>query len=157
MVVQHENQNRYGALPQSLYFKKVTSRLWFFLDCVRGTEEAKQKTKHTTPWKQHFHVTWQTDVCFDTTESSQISPNCQLCSLQLLSLRRNYFNCHKLFIPRKAYMFQGNQSRLSDQKAWQPQSLLTLCIGLKFWVQKIFHQFFLQDQTKFGFKRKVPW
>lgn len=142
MVVQHDNQNRYGALPQSLYFKKVTSRLWLFLDCVRGTEEQKQKTKHTTPWKQHFHVTWQTDVCIDTTESSQISPNCQLCSLQLLSLRRNYFNCHNLFIPRKAYIFQGNQCRLPNQKGWQPQLLLPLCICLKFWLQKIFHQYF---------------
>lgn len=103
MGARNENQNQYGSLLQPFDFGRVTSRLWLFLECFSFLGGAggwiKNKT-HWTPWKQHFPVTWQTDACFDMTESGQISPDCQLCSLQLLFLYHNHFSCHNLFIHR---------------------------------------------------------
>lgn len=70
-----------GSLPGS--FISQRSRAGCNSQNISRGRRMKNKT-HQNPQKQHFQVVWQTDACFNMTESGHLSPNCQLCSRQLL-------------------------------------------------------------------------
>lgn len=119
----------------------------------------KNKT-HQNPQKQHFQVVWQTDACFNMTESGHLSPDCQLCSRQLLFSIIIISTVIIYSSPDKPTCCRITSPGFQSRKAGSPhRSCPFPSVRNTNYRRNIFlHQYILlQNQTEVVFKIKVPW